>query len=452
MHFLDSFTRVDKQRAEYIQAYENHMQDVQKELFLLREKVHILDTDETRALKMKSLEDDQNRLKGESVLLDEQNDVMRQKLRSLTLSMQSVERDRDWLLERLQKAKKKYTKLEKIFAAEKLKLSEFDEVNDIFSSSVSISQESSLFLDTYKMKKLQKSSSGRTTGQTATSRAAKITGTKSGTGVGNGDATAAAYGMGTGKALSSSEKATGTDHRQGWRQRLVSEIAVSRSNPLLPITHRPSSPPKMHVTASAPNLKQQRTASSRSPERTTGNETTTHGKGRRMRGKTKLERSAVALLVAMRARQEAIREVVDKCFKSCDRGAALLGGKDATQSAVVIPLPELVVACMESIVASRDAPEADNDLVAEARREFIMQLIYHPDTYLAISDVISGKFAQQLLDTDRQDGDSGLQKNIPGVNLQSILQLNFGDEDNEREEGGFDDDYEGDEDIDMDGT
>ena len=96
--------RVDKQRAEYIQAYESHMQDVQKELFLLREKVHILDTDETRAMKMKQLQDEQDRLKAESVHLDEQNDVMRQKLRALTISMQSVERDRDWLLGRLQKA------------------------------------------------------------------------------------------------------------------------------------------------------------------------------------------------------------------------------------------------------------------------------------------------------------------------------------------------------------
>ena len=438
---------MDKQRAEYIQAYENHMQDVQKELFLLREKVHILDTDETRALKMKSLEDDQNRLKGESVLLDEQNDVMRQKLRTLTLSMQSVERDRDWLLERLQKAKKKYTKLQKTFAAEKLKLSEFDEVNDIFSSSVSLSQESSLFLDTYKMKKLQKSSSGNTTGQPAT----RTTGTRSGTGVGSGHTTATSHGMGTGKALSSSEKGIGTDHRQGWRQRLVAEIAVSRSNPLLPIvsTHRPSSPSKMHVTASAPNLKQHRTVTSMSPERVPGSEMTNHGKGRRIRKKTKLERSAVALLVAMRARQEAIREVVDKCFKSCDRGAALLGGKDATQSTVVIPLPELVVACMESIVASRDAPEADNDLVAEARREFIMQLIYHPDTYLAISDVISGKFAQQLVESDRQAGDNEIHKTIPGIDLQQILDLHFGDEDNERDEEGFDDDYEGDEDQDT---
>jgi len=68
--------RVDKQRAEYIQAYESHMQDVQKELFLLREKVHILDTDETRAMKMKQLQDEQDRLKAESVHLDEQNDAL----------------------------------------------------------------------------------------------------------------------------------------------------------------------------------------------------------------------------------------------------------------------------------------------------------------------------------------------------------------------------------------
>jgi hypothetical protein len=36
---------VDKQRAEYMLAYENHMQDVQKELYLLREKVQEIATD-----------------------------------------------------------------------------------------------------------------------------------------------------------------------------------------------------------------------------------------------------------------------------------------------------------------------------------------------------------------------------------------------------------------------
>ena len=280
--------RVDKQRAEYIQAYESHMQDVQKELFLLREKVHILDTDETRAMKMKQLQDEQDRLKAESVHLDEQNDVMRQKLRALTISMQSVERDRDWLLGRLQKAKKTYTRLERRFAAEKTRLG-VDQMEGSgmlsLEAATSLSQESSLFFDMYKMKKLHGPGGGH-----ASTR----------TGTGSGAGTGAAAGTGRGAAAAS--------HRDGWRQRFVAEIAVSRSNPLLPLAAQTnpnaSSRAKLQASASAPTLR-------RAPAGTA-----TGGTERRTGGqKSRLERSAVALLVAMRARQEAMREVVDRCFK-----------------------------------------------------------------------------------------------------------------------------------------
>lgn len=398
------------------------MQDVQKELFLLREKVHILDNDETRALKMKQLEDDQNRLKAESVLLDEQNDVMRQKLRALTISMQSVERDRDWLLERLQKAKKKYTKLENNYATERARLADFEDV-DIFSPSVSVSQESSLFLDLYKMKKLQKSG-GRTASQShlqqsTKSREGESSGSRSRSNLQQLNHPRHAAKQASSDILASSD-------RQGWRQRLVSEIAVSRSNPLLPVASSSArrarytgrgaqQSTKMHMTASTPNLHNR--VSSKSPERGEAAAATT-GRGKHSRSKTKLEKSAVALLVSMRARQEAIREVVDKCFKSCDRGAALLSGKE-TASAVIEPLPDIVVTCMESIVAHRDAP--DDDLIADARREYIMQLIYHPETYLAIADVIAGKFNQPLQQEDQHQGDG---RHDDG--LQEILGLNFG--------------------------
>ena len=39
------FIRVDNQRIDYMVAYENHMVDVQKELYLLREKVQEIATD-----------------------------------------------------------------------------------------------------------------------------------------------------------------------------------------------------------------------------------------------------------------------------------------------------------------------------------------------------------------------------------------------------------------------
>ena len=39
---------VDKQRKEYLYAYENHMLDVQKELYALREKVTDIANDDTK--------------------------------------------------------------------------------------------------------------------------------------------------------------------------------------------------------------------------------------------------------------------------------------------------------------------------------------------------------------------------------------------------------------------
>jgi hypothetical protein len=146
-------TMVDKQRAEYMLAYENHMQDVQKELYLLREKVQEIATDSTRDEKIKSLELAQTRFKAESITLDEQNNEMRKKLKALTVSMQSTERDRDWLLARLRTAKKRYKRLETVYEVEKHKFDNLED-SEFFNSSVDLSQsqESSLLVGLYKLK------------------------------------------------------------------------------------------------------------------------------------------------------------------------------------------------------------------------------------------------------------------------------------------------------------
>ena len=52
----------------------------------------LLLNDRTRDEKIKSLEDAQTKYKSESVLLDQQNNEMRKKLRSLTVTMQSAGR------------------------------------------------------------------------------------------------------------------------------------------------------------------------------------------------------------------------------------------------------------------------------------------------------------------------------------------------------------------------
>jgi hypothetical protein len=106
----------------------------------------------------------------------------------------------------------------------------------------------------------------------------------------------------------------------------------------------------------------------------------------------------------------------------------LLTGNDA--SVEIAPLPDLVVASMETIVANRDAAP-DDEAAADARREYIMQLIYHPELYLAIADVISGKYGQparvEAGDGDGGDGGGGAGDHGPaGVDLTGILALDFG--------------------------
>jgi chromosome segregation ATPase len=81
---------VEKQRIEYMQAYENHMQDVQKELYFLREKVNEIANDLTKEEKIKSLEADQQFYRNETLSLDSSNNELRKKLRMLTGRMRSV--------------------------------------------------------------------------------------------------------------------------------------------------------------------------------------------------------------------------------------------------------------------------------------------------------------------------------------------------------------------------
>ena len=60
---------IDKQRYEFMNAYEQHIQDVQNELQSLREKVAEISGEETRKAKLKSLDADQTKLKAEALRL-----------------------------------------------------------------------------------------------------------------------------------------------------------------------------------------------------------------------------------------------------------------------------------------------------------------------------------------------------------------------------------------------
>lgn len=101
----------DKQRQEYTQAYEHHMINIQKELHALREKATAIANDRTRDEKLKKLDEDTLAFRNEALRLDVVTKDLRKTLRTLTGSLHTVERERDWLLKRLREAKKKYNTL-----------------------------------------------------------------------------------------------------------------------------------------------------------------------------------------------------------------------------------------------------------------------------------------------------------------------------------------------------
>ncbi len=101
----------DKQRSEYMVAYEHHMQDVQKELHMLREKVRCISSNKVRDDKIKSLKSEEEFLKNEALHFDEETNQLRIKARNITDVMHAEERERDWLLKKLRKAKSRYNKL-----------------------------------------------------------------------------------------------------------------------------------------------------------------------------------------------------------------------------------------------------------------------------------------------------------------------------------------------------
>ena len=81
---------VDKQRAEYMHAYEHHMIDVQRELHNLREKATAIANDTTREEKIKKLDSDQKWFRNEAMRLDVDTNVFRKKMRDIKVMIQST--------------------------------------------------------------------------------------------------------------------------------------------------------------------------------------------------------------------------------------------------------------------------------------------------------------------------------------------------------------------------
>ena len=93
--------------------------------------------------------------------------------------------------------------------------------------------------------------------------------------------------------------------------------------------------------------------------------------------KSTAEKNALAELVALRAKQESIRDFVAQCASNCDKGPWA-----RVQRA---PIEELLKAC-QSI-----ASDPDIELRESERYALAQQLVTVPETYFIISDMLTGK-------------------------------------------------------------
>lgn len=122
---------IDRQRTEYLAAYEHHMQDIQRELHVLRETVAEIAGDKTRTEKLASLKKDEQYFKNEALLYDIETNELRKKLQGITGTMHTIERERDWFLKKLRSAKKHYNYLR----SERARILKNTDANSIMSNS-----------------------------------------------------------------------------------------------------------------------------------------------------------------------------------------------------------------------------------------------------------------------------------------------------------------------------
>jgi dsDNA-specific endonuclease/ATPase MutS2 len=88
---------IDKQRQEYVQAYENHVQDVQKELHNLREKVYEIANDDTKNERTEKLTDDLQSYKNEAIKLEEDSDELRSVMARLVRKIYAAGNEFFWV-------------------------------------------------------------------------------------------------------------------------------------------------------------------------------------------------------------------------------------------------------------------------------------------------------------------------------------------------------------------
>ena len=141
------------------------------------------------------------------------------------------------------------------------------------------------------------------------------------------------------------------------------------------------------------------------------------GGGAKDTQKTAAEKASLAELVALRAKQESIRDFVAQCASNCDKGPWARIQRE--------PIEELLKACQS--VAS----DPDSDLREQERYELAMQMVTVPETYFIISDMLIGKEKQVESSLSEYFGfgadaplgeqsQEGMQMSAPAGNLDSL--------------------------------
>lgn len=346
---------IDKQRYEFMNAYEQHIQDVQNELQTLREKVAEISGEETRKAKLKSLDIDQTRLKAEALRLDQEAVSLRKQMRKLVNVLHSTENDRNWAYKRLETAKETYHKTtrESSQLAESLSQAYQQLGSRAEGGNDNMSVDSGAVSNT----------SSQMTIQIASDRAKMEIDAK---------------------------------------KRIDATYKVTREQALLVALPR-------IIGAGATTQKPQTMARNQSEQMLGG--------GAKDTQRTAAEKASLAELVALRAKQESIRDFVAQCASNCDKGPWARIQRE--------PIEELLKACQS--VAS----DPDSNLREQERYELAMQMVTVPETYFIISDMLIGKEKQVESSLSEYFGfgadaplgeqsQEGMQMSAPAGNLDSL--------------------------------
>jgi hypothetical protein len=399
---------IDKQRYEFMTAYEHHIQDIQNELQALREKVAEISGEETRKAKLETLDKNQTKFKADALTLDTEALSQRKQLRKLVNTLHSVERDRDWVFKRLKSAKKYYNELinQKDVTIQKMRESYEADIDaggpaggpPGFPGS---EEDASNYYNRTQAYGDDVMSIGSTS-TAETSDLSILVGSNNGI-----------------------NKKTKTQIQEDMRKKASAIYGVHREQALLGVL--PHIIP-VSATAASKNphskgqqniMKQHRrmSQSQSMPALRQGSDSqyaadNTSSPTKAAVRKSREERDAIGELVAMRARQEEIRDFVAQCASACDKGPFAALPKR--------PISDLLQACRDVLQEMRDNEQqwiqqhnsiADNESRAssydmmpdpceEKRLLLAMELSAVPEVYFIISDLLAG------IDTVREKHDA----------------------------------------------